>query len=144
MKLVQLSKKEKIDWDKMIEEKAESMLKLLLVDDKSFHDIQRNILAALESSKALDTLDIPFTTLVSLITGREDFRSVFVQMVTNLVRRPEELGEQALGKIAGYLCDIVKGCDREVSNQVLGGIEANIEVAFYRDELLNMLVSRLS
>ena len=134
-----------VDWAKVIEEDSARYLNLLLFDFGyvPFHEVQRDILKGLESSKVFDTIHIPLPLLVKLINQRQDFRDVFIQMMTNLVRR-DELSEETMTRISDYLYEIVIGCDREVAQLVLDKIENNIEMSFYKDEIKNMLVSRLS
>ena len=135
----------KVDWAEMIEKDAAKILNLLLFDFGyvPFHEVQRDILHGLESSQVFDTVHIPSSLLVKLINQRHDFRQVFIQMMTNLVRR-DELSEETMTEISDYLYEIVVGCDRQVAQLVLDKIENNIEVSFYKDEIKNMLVSRLS
>ena len=134
-----------VDWVKVIEEDSARILNLLLFDFGyvPFHEVQRDILKGLESSKVFHTIHIPLPLLVKLINQRQDFRDVFIQMMTNLVRR-DELSEETMTRISDYLYEIVIGCDRQVAQLVLDKIENNIEVSFYKDEIKNMLVSRLS
>ena len=134
-----------VEWTKVIEEDPTKILNLILVDFGyvPFDDVRRNILKGLESSQVFDTVHIPSPLLVKLVNKREDFRNVFIQMVTNIVRK-DELSDESITKISDYLYEIVIGCDRQIAQLVLDKIENNIEVSFYKDEIKNILMSKLS
>ena len=140
-----LYKRNNVNWgDKLVQEKGERLLSVLTVENDEFSDIHRRILSRMETSWSLDNLQSDFKTIVKLINDREDFRTVFLNIVKKSFARKDDVSEETLEKISNNLGDIIRNCDRDVSKHILRKIESFIEIPFYRDELKNMLIINLS
>jgi len=142
--LVEISKKSKVNYSKLIEEKPEKCLRLLLLDCHEFESLQRNLMKNVANTFIRSESFKKYQSFIaSILVKKADFRTCIINVVSQSLNNSDNIDE-VLEIVSELLCEALQNCDFETSSSILQKLEDSIEAPFYKDELKNRLIVKIS
>jgi len=142
--LVESSKKSQVNFVKLIKEKPEKCFRLLLLECHEFESLQRNLMKnVVQSFTRSDLFEIYKSLIARIIVEKPEFRTLALKLLSQCLHTSDNV-EESIEILSDLLFEALQNCDLETSSDILQKFENLIETPFYKDELRNRLVVKIS
>jgi len=142
MCLVEMARKEDRGLSRMVRDRTDRLLGALLVEDSQYIGTQQKIIGYLYDIMNLDKLqDLDKEILGNVLNKREDVVRIVVKVVTDALNSNESL--ECIDRVAEILATFLKFIKHPTLSSFLERLDSVICNRFVRDELTNLLVTKL-
>ena len=126
--------------------RSDRVLSLKCLHKPEFSDLLNRIFNILARNRHLLNVEtVSPESVANILKTRTELTDKFLPLVISQICSTINTceSEEPIERVTDLLCAIILNCDKNISEEILNGVESSIENEFYKGLLLNSLVVKI-